>query len=407
MKVAVIEQTALVKVVTESGLAIEEGEKIKQSYQPFLNQLAEIQEQTKKIDFENPTEIDEKIARELRLKTVKVRTGSENLKDERKRGYMLHANLEQASWNLIAASCKLTEEALNNVEKARELAERKRKESLKIERAEILTPYVQDVSIFPLGEMSETDFNSLHLGMKAQYEAKIEAEKKAEQAAIEKARIDELRNTRKDMLLPMWQHVPENFKGENFGEFTDDQWSQFLNDVVYIKDQYEAKQEEVRKENERLQAEVKAKEAEALRIQKENEAKLLAERKLAEVEAEKQRKIADAKAAEEKRISDEKIKAETEAREKAEQAAKLLRDAENERIEAEKAEQKAKALEAKRLAKAPEKDKLQRLVNSIKVTEDFSAYQTKLSPEADAICREIIAKFAAFKGWANEQIETL
>ena len=109
-RLVVIEPNQLEEVVKDSGLAIQEGEEIKQSYLPFLNQLAEIQSQASKINFESPTGLDENIARELRLKTVKVRTGSENLKNDRKRLSLLKGNLEQASYNIIAASCKLTEE---------------------------------------------------------------------------------------------------------------------------------------------------------------------------------------------------------------------------------------------------------------------------------------------------------
>jgi len=187
-----IESEQLEKVVTESGLAIQEGEEIKKSYLPFLVQLSEVQSQATKINFDSPAEIDETIARELRLKTVKIRTGSKELKDERKRGYLLRGNLEQAAYNLIEASCKLTEDTFNNVEKAREIAEKKRKEQLRIDRAEMLSPYTESVSLYPLGEMSEEQFNELYSGLRIAHENKIEAEKKAEEkrlAEIEAERI--------------------------------------------------------------------------------------------------------------------------------------------------------------------------------------------------------------------------
>lgn len=334
MKVEKIEQTALVKVVTESGLTIEEGETIKQSYQPFIEQLADVQEQAKKIDFENPAEIDETIARELRLKTVKIRTGSEKLKDDRKRGYMLRGNLEQAAYNLIAASCKVTENALNEVEKAREIAEARRKESLKLERSEKLAAYVENVAIFPLGEMSEADFDALYFSAKAQHEAKIEAEEKAEADRLAKIEAERL------------------------------------------------EQERIKAENEKLQAELKAKEEEAAKLK--------------------------AEADEKQRIADEKAKAEKLAREKAEKEAADLKAAEEKRLkeiaEAEAAEAKAKLAEAKRLAKAPEKERLQRWVNCCKFTEEID--QSKLTDGAE-IARAIAEKFAAFKKWSNQQIETL
>ncbi|MCV6900744.1 hypothetical protein OE165_27305, partial [Escherichia coli] len=83
----------------------------------------------KKINFENPTELDEKIARELRLRTVKIRTGSQDVKDERKRIHTLKANIEQDAWNLIKSTCQLEEEQFLQVEKKREKAEQLRKEN--------------------------------------------------------------------------------------------------------------------------------------------------------------------------------------------------------------------------------------------------------------------------------------
>jgi hypothetical protein len=185
-----IESTQLEKVVTESGLAIQEGEEIKKSYLPFLAQLAEIQSQATKINFDSPTEIDETIARELRLKTVKIRTGSKELKDEREKGYLLRGNLEQAAYNLIEASCKITEDVFNNVEKAREIAEKKRKEQLRIDRSEKLSPYTESVVMYPLGEMSEEQFSELYAGLRTSHEMRLEAERKAEEKRLAEIEAD-------------------------------------------------------------------------------------------------------------------------------------------------------------------------------------------------------------------------
>ncbi len=84
-KLVKIKSTQLEEVVKKSGIAIQEGEEIKQSYLPFICRLTEIQEQAVKINFNDPKEIDETIARELRLMTVKIRTGASNLKEDRKK----------------------------------------------------------------------------------------------------------------------------------------------------------------------------------------------------------------------------------------------------------------------------------------------------------------------------------
>lgn len=319
-----IEPDQLEEVVKNSGLAIQESEDIKKSYLPFLSQLAEVQSQADKINFTNPVELDETIARELRLRTVKIRTASEKLKDERKKMYLLRGNLEQASYNLIAASCKVTEEVFFNVEKAREIAEKKRKEQLRIDRSEKLSPYTENVVMYPLGEMSEEQFTELYSGLRIAHENKLEAEKKAEEerlAAIEAERIN---------------------------------------------------QENIRLENERLKKEAEEKEkalaAEREQTRKENEEK----ERLAEIERKRQAQVlADQQAKAEKERADLLTKAESERKEK-ERLEKELADKkaaeEKARKEAEartKAEEKAKALAEKKARLAPEKTKLFNFMQAI------------------------------------------
>jgi colicin import membrane protein len=297
-QIAKIESVQLEEVVKNAGLQIQEGEEIKQSYLPFLNQLAEIQEQSKKINFESPVAIDETIARKLRLETVAIRTGSEKLKDSRKRSYMLRGNLEQAAYNLIAASCKLTEDVFNNVEKAREIAEKKRKENLRIERLAKINLY-SEIEPYGLGDIPDTQFENYLEGLKVAHDARIEAERKAEADRIEKEKKEA------------------------------------------------AEREAQRLENIRLKKEAEEKEKEM----KAQQAKADAERKAMEEKARKEREA-----------SELKLKAEREANEKLQAQIKTKVDAEAKAIKEAKekfdAELKAKQDAEKKAQKAPDKEKL-------------------------------------------------
>lgn len=319
-----IESTQLEKVVTESGLAIQEGEEIKKSYLPFLAQLAEIQSQATKINFDSPAEIDETIARELRLKTVKVRTGSKELKDERKKGYLLRGNLEQAAYNLIEASCKITEDVFNNVEKAREIAEKKRKEQLRIDREEKLSPYTESVTMYPLGEMSEEQFSELYAGLRTAHEMKLEAEKKAEEKRLAEIEAEKIRQ--------------ENIRLEN---------ERLKKEAEEREKVMQTEREKTRKENEekeRLAEIERKKNVEILKAQQEKAAKERAEL-LAKAEAERKEKerlekeISDKKAAEEK--------------------------AETERLKAIEIEKKIRLAAEKKAKLAPDKDKLLQFMQAI------------------------------------------
>lgn len=191
MQIVKVEETQLDEVVKNSGIAINEATEIKAAYLPFLSELARVQSGAGDIDFKTPGANDEIKARELRLATVKIRTGAEKQKDDRKKMYLLRGNMEQASYNLIATACKMTEEVFMNVEKAREIAEKARKEQLKQERISLISPYIEDVNTYMLGEMTEQGFETLLAGAKSQYEARKEAERKAEEERIAKQKADE------------------------------------------------------------------------------------------------------------------------------------------------------------------------------------------------------------------------
>lgn len=137
--------------------------------------------------------------------------------------------------------------------------------------------------------------------------------------------------------------------------------------------------------NDKLEAEKKAEEA---RIQKEKEE--AAERERIKIENERLKKEAEAK---EKALEIERKKqAELLAKQKAEIEAKAKADKEEkQRIEAEK-----------KAAKAPDKEKLTKWVDSFVIPNVLG-----LNPESEKTYNEIYDKFIAFQKWAKTQIESI
>lgn len=358
-----IEDTRLTKVIIDSGLQLTDAEAIKQSYLPYFEQMAEIKEQAVKINFENPTELDEKIARELRLKMVKIRTGSEQIKDERKRIHTLKANVEQSAWNLIKTTCQLDEEMFLQVEKSREIKRKAAEDALRIDREKLIAPFVENVAMYPLGQLSNEAFNDLLQGFELAAERKREEAVKAEEARI-------------------------------------------------AKEKQETEEREIQRlENEMLKAEAAAREKELAEAKAKADADLKAQQETAAKEAAKQKAIVDAeREKQEKLLEDQRKKAAAEkaAREKAEAEAKALKDAENKRIADEKerveAEAKARAFAEKKAAMASDKEKLTSKVMQLSI--EFVLDNT-MKPESIVIAKAIEDKFNAFKKWANEQINTL
>lgn len=385
------QETGLEKVITESGLDLSESEIIKQSYTSFFVEIAEIKELAKKIDFENPSELDEKIARDLRLRMVKVRTGSESVKNERKRIHMLKADVEQKAWNLIKSGCQLEEEIFLQVEKKREIVEKARQEQLKAERLEILMPLgFQYENGFNLGQMDEAMFQSLVKGLELAKKEKEEAESKAEAERLENLRLDNLVNKRQIEIAP---YVQFNNEPIDLRVMNEDDYNKLLTSLQTSKKEYDKKQEAIRLENEKLKKEAEKKEAEA--------------KKLAEQQA-KEKAIADEKLRKEREQAQAILDAERKAKEYLEAQIKAKEEAEKKRISDEKAKQEAEAkakLDAeKKLAKASDKVKLTDWLNSINPKE-FDA--TVLKDESGKVYNEIFTKFEGFKSWAEKQINQL
>jgi hypothetical protein len=205
--------------------------------------------------------------------------------------------------------------------------------------------------------MSEDIFDSFLSGLKANYEAKIEAEKKAEAERIEAARLESERI------------------------------------------------EKQRIENERLKAEAEKREKEIEAERKANEQKLAEERAKAKAEADRieaenkaEQEKMNAFLAEQKRKSELQLEEARKEKERLEKEIQAKKDAElkaeNERKEA---ELKAKA-EAEKNAKAPIKQRLNVWVDSFEINRTFVEHEK---------AKEIIQKFEAFKKWAKTEIESI
>ncbi len=375
-------EAAIDEIVKDSGLVLTDATEIKGAYLPFLAQLQEVVEQAGRINAENPTDIDEKIARELRLKAVKIRTGSEKLKDERKKGYLIKGNLEQASYNVIKNSCLLAESALEEVEKAREKKEAARKEALRIERLDLLKPYCDNPEFYPLGEMDESGFNDLLNGMKLQAEAKVKAEQdrlEAERLLAEKKEIERIAYEAEQERIRK-ENEALKAEAERKDKVRNTRNEELRPYIVFIRD-YKAMLDMDETEYQKELSEVKK----GAELQWEHERKEIVRK--AKEDAEKERQL-EKERADAKRIADElKAKQDKEEQDK--------RDAE--------AAEKKRISDEKKLAKAPDKDKLNRWVDSF----DIEDADKKMSAEADVIAAEISTKFYAFKEWAKKQVEAL
>lgn len=319
--------------------------------------LEQMYEQIVLLDIEDKE--TSKKAKELRKKIKDNRTkGIEVWHKTSKDFFLKGGQFVDAIKRLEISVNQRMEENLEQIEKHFEIKEARRKEELSELRIAELELYSEFVPMgINFGELSDEEYQKIFNGSKLQYEAKLEADKKAEEQRIAQEKAEA-----------------------------------------------EAREKQ-RIENEKLKAEAEKREKE---IQAERE---IYEKELADERArvEATRKKLEAENAEKLRIAnEEKAKVEAELEKKRQQEIKAAESAKAEQLrlaeEAEKkqreneAEEKRLKLEAEKKAKAPIQKQL-----SIWVDE-FTIPEINVENEKKTL---ILQKFEAFKKWAKSEIESL
>jgi hypothetical protein len=341
-------KTELVKInPSEFGLTEETAHNIQSQFQPMLEKMSELENEFNEVVLLPIDDLNtSKIAKELRLKYVKIRTATAAIHKAQKDFYLSGGRFVDGWKNAQIFASQGKESKLEEIEKHFENIEKERLENLNIERLEKIKLFVDDTTGLNLSSMEVDVFEAYLSVKKKNYEDKIEAEKQVELERIAKEKAE--------------KEAIEAQRVEN----------------EKLKIEAEKREAEIKVEREKAEQERK-------RIESENEAKLKIERdKQAKIEAENQETL---------RVEREK-QAKLEAELKAKKDAEIK--AENERIEAEKDAKK----EAEKLAKAPIKKQLIIWVN------EFSAPITNGEHEKKDL---ILQKFESFKKWAISEIENI
>lgn len=338
----------LVKInAADYGLEENKAAEISAMFKPMLDEMVKLEKEFNRISKLNisPEACDK--AHELRLKYVKVRTGTEKIHQELKRFYLLGGrfvdgwkNAQLMASQGIEEKLKAIEDHFENIEKGKIIA---------LQNARVAQLDRLDVVAIPdyLGSMEQDIWDNYYSGIKADYDRRIEAEKKAEQEQKEAERIEQLDYDRKREAVDFAQFV-DGFDDLDFGNLSEQEYKDLMEGAVQKRGAYEANQRQIQKENERLK--------------KESE------------EAEKKRKadkLKQQKAQETERKNNEAIlKKEQQAREKAESELQTKREA-----ELKKEKEAAEQIEAE--LKKGDKEKVADLVNSLREVKTLYQFKSK------------------------------
>ena len=300
-------------------------------------------------------------ARTLRLKYVKLRTGTVAIHKEQKAEILREGRAIDAVKNLLEFAVVANESALEKVEKHFENLEKDRLNAIRIEREAQLKALGYDIGAVDCSKWDDSMFDTVIIGLKKKADDLKELER-IETERIETERLAKIETERIESERIEAERVAQ-VERERIAKIEADRLAKELAQAT-------AKIEADRLESDRL-----------AKIEKEKNDKILADLEAKRLE---DKKIAD------KKLADEKAKTEAIAKELKDKA-----DAEyNAKVTAE-SEAKARAL-------APEKERMLYWINGIEL---LSVDVT--SQEANAKAVEIKEKFIAFKKWAKEQINQI
>lgn len=185
-----MENEKLMIVAQESKIDLTKAEAYAVNYMPFMNQVNELSQPLKELDKENPTSAHAKIARENRLKLVKVRTAAEAKKVADKEMIVIEGKLIDGLFNVVKNAAQLTEGEYAEIEKFQERKEAERKEALKQSRIDKLAPYDCNTEFINLSDMSDDVFERFFETAKIAFDSKQETLRLAEAARIEAERLE-------------------------------------------------------------------------------------------------------------------------------------------------------------------------------------------------------------------------
>ncbi len=180
----------------EYGLEEKKASEISEMFKPMLDKMVELEgEYNEVVALPIDAEAVDR-AKELRLRYVKVRTGTAAIHKDLKSFYLLGGKFVDGWKNAQLMASQGIEDKLMGIEKHYENIEQEKTAILQVEREAELTKYAVEVIPQGLGEMQEDVWNNFLFGTKTNYGAKIEAEKKAKEDRIAKEKAEKAKQKR-------------------------------------------------------------------------------------------------------------------------------------------------------------------------------------------------------------------
>jgi len=354
----------LAEKVKESGIQLNEAQEIASNYAPFMIEANSQAELLKTLELGNPEHIE--TAKRIKIDLGKICSLASLQKKSDKELVLIKGRFIDGLFNTVEGFARLTQKDAETIEKHSENLQKEALQKLKLERINELAEFGVDGGDLFLDTMSESVYSHFLNGLKIHFQAKKDAELKAENERIELQKKQSTFNERERILLPFSAYAPVY---DLQIDTTEEDFKQMLINSEQLKKDSIEKQKKIEKQNLEL--------------------KELAE-KQEKINAEAQKKADEEK----KRLE---LIVETQKKKNLE-----LEKAEKERADAEKLENQRIEKEARDASKAPDIDKMIILINQMNlVVPELKDKKVKECAE------EISNKFNSFKNWSKNQLKEL
>lgn len=192
-----MESKELQLIVKDAGLEENKVQTLLNSFGEYFSNAKATAEKAKGITVTTEDQTEQMAqARKVRLELKDIRVNVENTRKELKEQSLREGKAIDGIANVIKALIVPVEEHLEKQEKFADEQMKKREEEKYNIRIELLTPYVPDISVYSLREMSTETFNNLLSNSKIAHNASIEAEIKAEKERIAKEKAEKAEQER-------------------------------------------------------------------------------------------------------------------------------------------------------------------------------------------------------------------
>ena len=178
-------------IVQENNLPVTKVEELMKSFGGFFTSAKELAGKANGIKVTDESQTDVMMqAKELRLQIKNIRIEAEKTKITLKEQSLREGNAIQGAFNIIKALIVPVEEYLESQEKFAENLKLQKQEAIYQERLSKISPFVTDVTIYNIKDMSDYSFDQLLTSSKGAVEARNEALKKAEEDKIAQETAD-------------------------------------------------------------------------------------------------------------------------------------------------------------------------------------------------------------------------